>query len=124
VSSGGLGWPDNGRRIILDGDIAACACNPKPRVIANRQYLSFVEVSDFTPKITGISSSNFSVVEGELFNDKYVIKDEYGVPMAGVEYALSINNGEPEYGITDAQGHTHLLTSIAEQHTVDIYLES
>jgi len=34
-----------------------------------------------------------------------------------------VDGAETEYGVTDANGHTHLLTSVAKQHHIDIYLE-
>lgn len=58
-----------------------------------------------------------------MFNDKYVIKDSEGTPLANTEYAVSVDGGEPEHGVTDSNGHTHLLASVAEQHQVEIYLE-
>lgn len=113
------------RAVALHGDICCCACEPKPRLNAFSQNMAHHIIADeiathyVQPELDSVSPDT------EIkFNDFYQLLDEDGVPIAHAEYALSINNGEPEYGITDAQGHTHLLASLAEQHNVDIYLES
>lgn len=113
------------RAVALHGDICCCACEPKPWLNAISQHVAHHTVADEIAS-SHIQSESDSVSQNSKvkFNDFYQLLDEDGFPIAHAEYALSINNGEPEHGITDIQGHTHLLASLAEQHTVDIYLES
>jgi uncharacterized Zn-binding protein involved in type VI secretion len=73
--SHGQGWPDNGKRIILHGDVAACACNPKPRVIATKQRLVSVTVEDL------VSGS-------EVIEHWYTLEDDVGNPVEGYCYDL------------------------------------
>lgn len=46
-----------------------------------------------------------------------------GDPIANVEYAIRRASGEIEHGTTDAAGRTHLLSAVAEQENVAIYVE-
>jgi uncharacterized Zn-binding protein involved in type VI secretion len=113
------------RAVALHGDICCCACEPKPRLNAVSQHVAHHILTDeIAAHHIQPESDSASTNSKVKFNDFYQLLDEDGVSIAHAEYALSINNGEPEYGITNAQGHTHLLASIAEQYTVDIYLES
>lgn len=81
------------------------------------------DASSFAPMTSSYAANPPKGAFDGAFNDRYVIKDAAGTPLADAEYALSVDGGEPEYGVTDAGGHTHLLASVAEQRNIDIYLE-
>lgn len=98
MSSGGLGWPDNGRRIILDGDIAACACNPKPRVIANRQYSSSIEIEE-------------KVQATLVFDEQFILKDSSEIPMGNIYYTIKMHTGKYLHGVTDENGKTERIAT-------------
>lgn len=56
------------------------------------------------------------------FDDHFILIDEdSGKPLLHTEYAIRRASGAWEYGTTDTQGHTHLLTSTAAAESVDIY---
>ncbi len=57
------------------------------------------------------------------YQDRFVIKDQHGEPLAHAEYALMIAGSAPEFGTSDAFGRTHLSATVAQQHPVDIFLE-
>ncbi len=57
------------------------------------------------------------------YQDRFVIQDQYGEPLAHAEYALMIAGSAPEFGTSDAFGRTHLSSTVAQQHPVDIFLE-
>jgi len=57
------------------------------------------------------------------FDDKFVLLDEEtGLPLSHMEYAIRRESGDIEFGRTDAQGHTHLLSSTASAELIDIYV--
>jgi len=57
------------------------------------------------------------------YQDRFVIKDQHGEPLAHAEYALVIAGSAPGFGTSDAFGRTHLSATVAQQHPVDIFLE-
>jgi uncharacterized Zn-binding protein involved in type VI secretion len=72
------------------------------------------------------SAANASMPEasvGTQFDDRFVLIDEAsGEPIAHTEYAIRRQSGEVEYGTTDADGHTHLLSATARAELIDIYV--
>jgi hypothetical protein len=92
------------------------------QLIISDEYVA--KLNKAAPAISASVERAFGfATEGLIFNDKYAIKDQDGIPLANTEYALSVDSGEPEYGVTDVSGQTHLLDSVAEKHHIDIYLE-
>jgi hypothetical protein len=58
-----------------------------------------------------------------LFNEKFQLVDEdTGEPLVSVEYAIVRKDGSVEYGKTDENGYTHLLSSTVESELVEIYV--
>ena len=56
------------------------------------------------------------------FDDKYILIDEStSKPLPNTEYALRRSTGKIEFGITDASGHTHLLSASIESESIDIF---
>jgi uncharacterized Zn-binding protein involved in type VI secretion len=72
------------------------------------------------------SATNSSMSEpgtGTQFDDRFVLIDEAsGKPIVHTEYAIRRQSGEIEYGTTDADGHTHLLSATARAELIDIYV--
>ena len=56
------------------------------------------------------------------FDDKYVIKDGDGQPLAYTYYAAKLASGEIEYGTTDAEGNTHLLLTGSRSEEITFYI--
>jgi uncharacterized Zn-binding protein involved in type VI secretion len=57
------------------------------------------------------------------FDDKFILVDEVtGDPIAYTEYAIRRESGGVEHGTTDADGHTHLLSSTAKAERIEIYV--
>lgn len=56
------------------------------------------------------------------FDDRLQLIDDSGTPLAHHEYAIKRASGQIEYGTTDDQGHTHLLSSTASAEAVGIYV--
>jgi uncharacterized Zn-binding protein involved in type VI secretion len=59
-----------------------------------------------------------------LYDDRYVIHcAATGEALKQVEYAIRRADGSIEYGTTDEQGHTHLLSAVAQEEQIAIYIE-
>ncbi|MCS0590359.1 PAAR domain-containing protein [Massilia norwichensis] len=57
------------------------------------------------------------------FDDRFVLLDDVtNEPLVHTEYAIRRASGAIEHGITDAQGHTHLLSATAIAEVIDIYI--
>lgn len=75
-------------------------------------------------KTTAISPGATATRPGtdSAFDDKFVLFDEEtDLPIPNAEYAIRRENGNLEYGVTDAKGQTHLLATTVEAESVDIY---
>jgi len=57
-----------------------------------------------------------------MFNDKFQLRDENGQPLGHAEYLLIRADGRKESGVTDVDGHTHMLSSEAKAELVAIHL--
>lgn len=58
------------------------------------------------------------------FDDRYVLLDsKTAQPLASTEYAIRRASGDAEFGITDAEGRTHLLAANAQAEDVTIFVE-
>ncbi|MEP9323050.1 DUF2345 domain-containing protein, partial [Paraburkholderia phymatum] len=56
------------------------------------------------------------------FDDRFQLIDQKTkTPLANVEYAIVRSDGAIEHGVTDEQGHTHLLSQTATSESVAIY---
>lgn len=58
----------------------------------------------------------------EAFNDRFRLVDDMGQPLAHCEYVVRRANGQSEYGVTDAQGYTHLVGNTNDAEGVRIEL--
>lgn len=57
------------------------------------------------------------------FDDKFVLLDaETGDPISYTEYAIRRESGDIEFGTTDAEGHTHLLSATANAELIEIFV--
>lgn len=59
----------------------------------------------------------------EQYDDRLVlIDDATGQPLVNAEYAIRRASGDVEFGTTDENGHTHLLSATTESESVEIYV--
>lgn len=114
----------NGKKVALENDLCLCRCLSPPRLVPN-QSLRCQNLSDHSEVSASPGAQGNPVTrnnDGKLFDDKFILFDEdTDTPMPNTEYAIRRANGQVEYGVTDAEGHTHLLTTTAEAESVDIY---
>lgn len=57
------------------------------------------------------------------FDDRFVLLDaETGDPVSYTEYAIRRESGAIEFGTTDGEGHTHLLSATANAELIEIFV--
>ena len=118
-----------------DGDIVFCRCPTPPKIVAVLSGESWcdddIETKGACDALArgAIDAAAFASPIGDVttsadnaFNDRYVLRDQRGEPLGGAAYAMERANGEFEYGVTDQQGHTHLLSSTAAKENINVYL--
>jgi hypothetical protein len=70
------------------------------------------------------ADSRYGSSDRQEFNEKFVLLDESGIPAAFRIYAVERETGTIEHGVSDAQGHTHVLVQTQTAERVRIYVES
>ncbi|MHA3015796.1 PAAR domain-containing protein [Cupriavidus necator H16] len=118
-----------GKQILVSGARVNCQCADKPFVFPTQNDFT-IEVSrsgyDQTQTSSnaihgGASEDRASVL---AYDERFVIRDASSQePVPSIAYAIRRGNGEIEHGTTDADGHTHLLSSVTQSEDVAIYVE-
>ncbi|WP_321955322.1 PAAR domain-containing protein [Paraburkholderia bannensis] len=74
-----------------------------------------------------VATSFFQDADGNWqpgkYDDRYILLSFGNTPLVNTAYAIERESGAVEHGITDAQGHTHLLAQTLESENVRIYVE-
>ncbi len=61
--------------------------------------------------------------QASQYNDKLLLVDDAtGRPLSNIEYAIRRPSGQLEFGSTDENGHTHMLSATVESESVEIYV--
>lgn len=111
-----------GRAGVVDGDLVLCPCN-RNRVIAGPDAGCFYETEDSTPLASFIQRNEVVIQAPALaYDDRFVLRDSKGLALPRTGYALKREAGDYEYGVTDDNGHTHLVTPVGSAEAIDIYL--
>ena len=114
----------NGKKVALENDLCLCGCPTPPRLVPN-QSLRCQQLTDPGDVDRSAYAQGAPVTQKndeKLFDDRFILLDEdTDAPMPNTEYAIRRANGQLEFGVTDAEGHTHLLTATAKAESVDIY---
>ena len=114
----------NGKKVALEDDLCLCGCPTPPRLVPN-QSLRCQQLTGHGDVNTSTHSQKDPATrknDEKLFDDRFILFDEdTNAPMPNTEYAIRRANGQLEFGVTDAEGHTHLLTATVKAESVDIY---
>jgi len=115
----------NGKKVALENDLCVCACLTPPRLVPN-QTLRCQILSEIDGGRQGSSdwaeTSNKNASEAG-FDDKFRLVDaETGEAIRLTEYCVKRANGRLEFGLTDGDGLTHLLSAEASAESVEIYV--
>lgn len=134
IAPSGPRWQNNfmGKDPALDGDPCICQCDPPPVMFASQDsmYDEFqvheLAAMGFGPSGQPLSTLTAAVAGSALtaiaYDDRFVLRDYGGRPLAYCAYAVRRETGYFEYGETDAAGHTHLLASVASAEEINVYI--
>jgi hypothetical protein len=117
------GTAENGKLWALSGDINICDCKPAPVFWAQRNMTMRLTGEDIAHLSMSSAASLDERSARHEFNEKFVLLDESGVPVAFTAYAVERESGHVEHGVSDADGHTHVLAQTQSAERVKIYVE-
>jgi hypothetical protein len=115
---------ENGKEHALSGDVNICGCQPPPIFWAQRNMTETITSADIARMNVPFADSRYGSSDRQEFNEKFVLLDESGIPAAFRIYAVERETGTIEHGVSDAQGHTHVLVQTQTAERVRIYVES
>lgn len=125
IVEGDPSWSVGGRGVALEGYKVSCGAtliSTMPEV--GRSYEGSGSASAGGASTGAAVAALAAAAASALFNDKYQLVDQdTGKPLANLAYAIERAGGALEHGTTDAEGHTHLLASVAEAEDITIYVE-
>lgn len=125
IVEGDPAWLIGGIPVALEGHHTSCGAaliSTFGRLGRSHEGGSAVDMSSSSIAMRSNSSSQDDATS--LFDDRYVIHcAATGETLKHVEYAIRRADGSIEYGTTDEQGHTHLLSAITQQEQIAIYIE-
>jgi len=114
----------NGKNVALENDLCICRCPVAPKLLPS-QIVRCQVIKDSGRALS--HPVDVSVARGaptHVFTDRFVLVDEHdGTPLARREYAVVRASGKLEFGTSDLQGHTHLLSTTAQAECVEIYAQ-
>lgn len=117
----------NGRHVALENDLCACRCLPPPRLLANQT--ARCQVLKDTGSALSQAPGNEPAprrpqgVSPRLHGARFVLVDhQTGEPLVNTEYAVVRQSGRLEFGTSDEQGQTHVLSASAHAESVDVYV--
>ncbi|WP_423370235.1 PAAR domain-containing protein [Burkholderia sp. LMG 32019] len=113
-----------GKQIALENDICICKCAPPPRLIASQSTGSMSFEGHELAQLGFRADQNLtSPIGSACFDDRFkLFNATSGMPLINTEYAILRANGKIEHGVTDGDGHTHLLSSTVDSEDVHIYI--
>lgn len=124
IVEGDPSWSVGGKAVALEGHKTSCgAVLISTMGEVSRSYEASSQ-SSAGPATSPPPASALASNSDIQFDDKYRLVDPNTQrPIANHLYAIERENGDIEHGQTDADGHTHLLSSIAAKENIKIYLE-
>lgn len=115
-----------GKNVALENDLCTCRCSPPPRLLPAQIMRS--QVLKDTGRALSHSDSlpahpARGAVRGPVFNARFVLLDEEtGDPLVHKEYAVVRASGQLEFGTSDGDGYTHLLSATAMAESVELFV--
>jgi uncharacterized Zn-binding protein involved in type VI secretion len=116
----------DGKHVALENDLCTCRCSPPPKLLTVQIMRSQVL------KDTGRALSNSDSIprhgsrnapSGPSYNERFVLLDEEtGDPLVHKEYAVVRASGQLEFGTSDRNGCTHLLSTTAMAESVELFV--
>lgn len=120
----------DGKHVALENDLCTCRCSPSPKLLPVQIMRS--QVLKDTGRALSNTTEAFATSSrypsrgaacGPSYNDRFVLLDEEtGDPLVHKEYAVVRATGQLEFGTSDRNGYTHLLSNTADAESVEIYV--
>ncbi|NIE58177.1 MULTISPECIES: PAAR domain-containing protein [unclassified Burkholderia] len=120
----GKGISENGRNVVVDGDIVMCPCGDN-RVLVGSNPGIFLQSTRRPADLADTAASTEakpSFVGTESFDDRFVLYDPTGVMLPHTAYAMQFENGSLVYGTTDQFGRTHQIESGKQSEQIKLYI--
>lgn len=116
----------NGKHVALENDLCSCRCSPSPKLLPVQMMRSQV-LKDTGRALSDSDSRPARTVPGAArgpsFNERFVLLDEEtGDPLVHKEYAVVRASGQLEFGTSDRNGYTHLLSTTAMAESVELFV--
>lgn len=120
--------------VALDGDGVLCKCPSPQHIVAMLAGRAWHDDggggeqaippsdADLASAAATVTSTIETAAATLRFDDRFVLRDAKGQPLPRVAYAVGRESGLFEYGETDSQGHTHLLSSAVEAESINIFV--
>lgn len=125
IKTDGAGAKHNGKHYAYHGDVTECGARLLTSVSFGGAVAAQSTATTNTPERTTtlpVAPSEASIV-GRQFDDRFILlDDETGEPLAHKEYAIRRASGQTEFGISDAQGVTHLLSPLLDAEAIELYV--
>jgi hypothetical protein len=115
-----------------DRDVVICKCPTPPQIIATLSGESWcddmAETMGSVAEGTGCHAAGRTGGSGirpsiaAEYNERFILRNANGQALPHAAYAIRRKNGVFEYGETNRDGHTHLLSSVASTEKINFYL--
>ena len=115
----------NGKSVALENDLCVCRCVPSPRLMPSQNFRCQV-IKDTGRALSHPLTATVAArgAPDQVYSERFVlVDDEEGYPLARREYAVVRASGKLEFGTSDAQGNTHLLSATAGSEAVEVYAQ-
>lgn len=113
----------NGKNVALENDLCVCRCAISPKLMPSQTLRSQV-IKDTGRALSNPSHTAAARGPGQVYTDRFMLVDDLdGKPAPRREYAVVRASGKLEFGTSDADGLTHLLTTTAHAESVEIYAQ-
>ncbi|MGC0155813.1 PAAR domain-containing protein [Chromobacterium vaccinii] len=127
IVEGDPSWTIGGKGVALEGHKVSCGAtllSTMSQVTRNYEGSGAASIgtSASISSAAGAAAAAAAAL-ATLFNDKFQLLDQHQRPLAGHAYAIERESGEIEHGVTDDDGHTHLLADAARAENIKIYAE-
>ncbi|WP_080963984.1 PAAR domain-containing protein [Chromobacterium subtsugae] len=128
IVEGDPSWTVGGKGVALEGHKVSCGATLISTMgEVGRSYegsgAASAGAAAASSNAAGAAVAAAAAALANLFNDKYQLLDQHQRPLAGHAYAIERESGEIEHGVTDDDGHTHLLADVARAENIKIYAE-
>jgi uncharacterized Zn-binding protein involved in type VI secretion len=112
-----------GKAVALENDLCVCRCAAAPRLLPS-QTMRCQVIKDSGRALSSPGPVAARGRQNQAYAERFVLVDDHdGSPLPRREYAVVRASGKLEFGTSDAQGQTHLLSATPQAESVEIYAQ-